>query len=656
MTTYVVNNGSIDATGEYCDVYSDVYGVCPGGIVLIPMAGKGGSYNRPYIGPALTYFGGTSLDAPSVDTPYPYPVALGGHTYVVDLRYYARSSVEPFREASDFNASPGEHSLSNEGAWKRNRSDWSWGAGQTWADDPNSSDQRFHSSKGIDVWTPRQLRLLPDTVLRASSGNANLDLFPVGGYLVMIDGTAIKSTTDPIDNPFVTADCGAAITSATTDGVTVYAAVDATGIFSCAAGATTATAMGGAAGTFNADLVGYANGWLIATADNVVKTVAADGTMATLFTHHNPHFEWVAVISAPNAIYLVGNAGLHNEIYQCAVDQSSGNLQVPVYSGGLPEGETLLAAQFYQGALIFGTTKGLRIAQIDGSGFVEHGPLIPIGPVAALASEGEFVWFSWRNYDTSSTGIGRASLSVFTSPDVPAYASDLMAPAQGQVQGIASFNGGRYFTVVASGLYGPSTSLVQSGTLDTGNLTYSIFDPKALMSIELVTQPLVGSIQLAIVDDIGTQTPIGTRDQHGSTGVGEVFGGHDIVTEQMALQLTLNRDTAPTFGPTVRRLSIRSLPVPSNVEQFTVPIILRETVQAGLGEGEDAHYDVGAEIDFLKNLERSRRPVTYQEGDHSYRVTVRAIQRPQGLDYQWTSDHTAIEGIFEVVVSTLEDS
>lgn len=643
--------------GDYCDLYSDFYGECPvvPTIPPLPGFGPGGSYDRPYVGPSLTYFGGTSIDAPSIDTPWPFPVALGGHTYVIDLKYYARSSVEPFREASDFNAQPGEQSLTNEGAWKRNRHDWSWGAGQAYADDPASSDQRFHASKGIDVWTPRELQLLNDTALAHGTVNTNLDVLTVDGYLYLIDGNGIVHTSDPVAGPYVTATVPAAVVSATTDGTTIYAAVAGTGIYSTAAGSGSAAAMGGAAGTFNADLIGYANGWLLATDGPALSSVDAAGAMTLVHTHPNPAFQWTVIASAPNAIYAAGNAGDHNEIYQIIVDTTTAALAVPVFAGGLPEGETLNTAAYYQGTVLLGTSRGLRLSQVDGAGNLSTAPLIEIGQVAALHSQAEFVWFGWRDYDPSSTGLGRANLGVFTSALVPAYASDLMASTQGQVSGIVTYQGKRYFTVTGAGLYGQTDSLVAQGTLDQGNLTYSIFDPKALMSVELITAPLNGVVGLAIVDDVGIETPLGTATTHESTGLGTTFSGHDILAEQLALQITLKRDQVTTLGPVIRRFSMRALPVPSNVELFTVPIILKETVVVDVGEGQDIGYDVAAEIDFLKNLETSRRPVTYQEGDHAYRVTVRSTQRPQGLDYAWNSDRTAIEGIFEVLLSTLED-
>lgn len=648
-------NITTNPLGLYCDTYHDLYGVCEGDN---PHAGGiGGSYNRPYIGPALTYFGGTSADAPSVNTPWPFPIALGGHEYVIDLKYYERSSVEPFREASDFNASPGEHSLTNEGAWKRNRSDWSWGAGQTWADDPDSSDKRFHASKGVNIWTPRSLSLLHDADLVNATTEQNLAVFVVDGFVYLIDGPSVVRTSDPVNGPYSTLPVPAAIAAACTDGTRLFVAVTGTGIYETVAGSASITAMGGAAGTYNADLVGYANGWLLATQGPDLSSVAADGTMVVVDTHQNPAWRWTAIASAPNAIYISGTAGDHSEIYQITVNQTTGALAVPVFAGSTPEGESVAAMCAYQGALTLGTSRGVRLAQIDGSGNTSVGPLIDLHrPVTSLHSRGEFVWFSWRDYDPASTGLGRANLSVFTSPLVPAYASDLMAATQGDIGGIVTFNDTLYFTVNGAGLYAQSTNLVAEGVIEQGNFTYSIFDPKALMSVELITAPLNGSVAMVVTDDHGHDTPIGTATTHDSTGIGTTYSGHDVVAEQLGLTLTLTCSPLKTFGPTVRRFSVRALPVPSNVELFTVPIMLKETVNvvAPGGEGEDRSYDVAAEIDFLKNLEGSRRPVTYQEGNRSYRVTVRATRRPQGLTYTWDSTHRAIEGVFMVLLATLE--
>jgi hypothetical protein len=112
---------------------------------------------------------------------------------------------------------------------------------------------------------------------------------------------------------------------------------------------------------------------------------------------------------------------------------------------------------------------GFRIASSDTDGNLVIGPKVVTGnSVEAFAGVGQYIYFGYKNYDSISTGIGRMDLSVFISPNQPAYASDLMVTGQGAVTDIHEFQNEPVFSVSGLGVYTKHANLVTSGYLESG--------------------------------------------------------------------------------------------------------------------------------------------------------------------------------------------
>lgn len=570
------------------------------------------------------------------DVPYAGPVAIAGHVYQIDPKEYDRQTLDVLRGSSDIGSSPGEQSLNTHGLWRRTAKDWRLGAGQVYFDDASSSDERFASSKGIDaLTTPRQVSLLNDTSRKLASTNTNLHLLNTGTYAYFADGSAVKYTTDFAS--FLVVATAGPVASIATDGIYVYVATGAHNLQRTALG----TGVIGDFGTFQPSVVAYANGRLLAAAANrlvEIDNTGAFGAAGQLdYSHPNPSFVWKGILGTPSAIYAWGDANGISEVYFVTLDPSNGQLKQPTWAWSVPAGETVLMLRWYSTVMIIGTTVGVRLATQSQSGTLANGASIDVaGGVGACDIYRSSAWFSWSNFDTVSTGLGRLDLAVFVDAEnlVPSYQSDLMATTQGTVQSVMVFGGKVYFAVSGSGLWGQSTDLVASGQMDSGWLTFSTIERKVVVSVAIRHEPLTGSVAVATATDTdpangGTWVGLSVSDHQGTTGPGSPFAAANQGFERMKVQMTLNRSgTDATKGPTLRRWTARAVVTPYRTDQIVVPVRLFSRVQATIpfAEGGNVDQDILAEFLYLKSLEANGAIVRYQEGTESYDCFIDGIE------------------------------
>lgn len=136
------------------------------------------------------------------------------------------------------------------------------------------------------------------------------------------------------------------------------------------------------------------------------------------YTHADSNWSWVAASEGPNRIYFAGRPQLEDAlvadpydlnyanrsmIYASSIEQQSNQLlpklYVPVVVAELPDGEFVSAMTSYLGTyLVLGTTAGVRIGLIDGSGGLVTGPLSveTRNAVSHLATWGNYVFAAGR--------------------------------------------------------------------------------------------------------------------------------------------------------------------------------------------------------------------------------------------------------------------
>ena len=193
--------------------------------------------------------------------------------------------------------------------------------------------------------------------------------------------------------------------------------------------------------------VGWVRGRLVAADRQFLYEITAPGGTpisgsALNDAFGNVNWRWTAITESVSKIYVAGYSGLVSQIFwiQPIGNDPSAALGPPVPAGPpMPTGEVINTMIGYLGFLVIGTSKGIRVATEDQAGNLTVGAVTEIpGGVTALWGNDRFVWFSWTNFDDSSTGLGRIDLSVFPPENVsaPAYASDLMATTQGRVTSV----------------------------------------------------------------------------------------------------------------------------------------------------------------------------------------------------------------------------
>ena len=564
--------------------------------------------------------------------PYIYPVAINGRPYMIDTKSndFGRQFDARVRDSVDQSAEPGESAINPQGLWRRSQSSWHYGAGQTYSDTADAEAYRFRSSKGVDVWNRGKISLLPDTAQAYASANTNLYMATASNRIYGTDGQTVKHTTDWVTFTTVTSTNASNLYSITSDGYNVY--------FSYADGDIDQTNAGTSAASnyitgIEAGVLAYVRGRLMVAGQGTDKQkiwniTTAPGSSANnptaLFTHPNTEFNWVGFAGGQNQIYCAGHAGNKSLVYKTAVKPDGTSLDIPTVAAELPMGEIVTTIDAYLGFVVIGLTTGLRFCSSDSDGNLVVGPLIETGTsVNAFAAIGQYVYFGWTNYDTTSTGIGRLDIGTQVATNQPAYASDLMVTGQGAVADIHEFDNKVVFTVAGLGAYRQHpTDKVASGTLESGVYRWGVPDTKFIPKWDLRTEPLDGTVALSVASDSGDFRSVGSQTVENS--LESTFDGYESKVFEAEARLTLSRSaTDATKGPIVTRWLGRAYAAPLRSQIFSVPLLLHHKLNI---RGFEYSVDVDTELNYLRDLVENPRVVTYQENASTYSVIVEDVR------------------------------
>lgn len=567
------------------------------------------SLARPLASP---FYSGAGLSA---EVPGKWDCALNGHTFMLDWKYagqpqFSRHSISLLKPQQDTSGNVSESSLNPEEFARRAAESWHHGAGQTHLDRADSDPYRFRTSKGVDVWTKWGVSLLGDTTLKRTSVNTNLQVLAVGSYLYGADGNQVYSTTDMTtwtSRDVHDGEGAQSVKSIATDGATVYAALGSNGIHSGAAGVDFAHYS-----DLSCTLVGFVKGRLMAANGTAIYNVIAAGAAPSALLTLGTGFTWVGFAEGPAAIYAAGYRGDKSLVYRTSVKADGTALDVPVVAGELPDGEIVRSIQGYLGYLLVGTDKGLRLLTLDVNGDIAgSGRIIPTSSaVLCMEPQDRFVWYGLTNYDTASTGLGRADLGTFTDTLTPAYASDLMATTSGAVLSVATFGALRVFAVSAAGFFAESTDKVTSGTVESGMVSYGLPDTKVAITLDARFEPLDGAVTVALSADGGDYTTLGSDSTADTTSLTVPAG--ETRAETFEVRLTLTRAATTTLGPVATRWTLESNPAPGRGEFLDLPLRLFENVKTAAGTTEAV--DVAAEYAALMSMEALGAPIIHQDG------------------------------------------
>jgi hypothetical protein len=595
----------------------------------------------------ISYRGGASYftgSAGSTIVPDVFPIAINGRPYLIDTKSgeFSRQFDERVRNSTDQSNEPGESSINSQGLWRRSQSSWHYGAGQAYSDTADAEAYRFNTSKGVNVWNANRLSLLKDTTQILATADTSLMSLVAGTRLyIAYNGNVTyreSLSSSPVD---CTGEPGGAINSMTTNGYTVWASFAGSGVHYT--NTNTGAFNSYISGTDTFTKIKYTKGRLMGAAGNTIYNWINSGAPGSgLFTHPNTNFNWVGFAGGQNHIYAAGYSGQTSLIYKTTIKSDATTLEAPSVAAELPEGEIVTALDSYLGYVLIGTTTGFRFASADGDGNLVVGPLVTIGRIDDFTSQGQFVWFSYKNIDSTSTGLGRMDISRQVFTNQPAWASDLMVTGQGAIPFISMYGTRPVFTVTGKGVYAEhATNYVASGTLDTGSFRWGVLDPKFVPLWDLHTESLNGSVALSIAPDGGAFVPIGSTTTQNTTA--STFTGLEPYVVDVQARLTLTPTGDLSVSPVVNRWMGRAYAAPFRSEIFSVPVLLYKRLNV---RGRDYFLDVEEELARLRYLVSNPSVVSYQENTTKYSVIVENIQwrpndSPQTLG-EWDWDGTCV--------------
>ena len=584
--------------------------------------------------------------------PQAFSVSIGGRVYPVintSFEPYRRDafrhrSIQSQRESIDLNNIPGEGTVNSSGLWRREATDWHLGAGQPYQDRKGSSDARFSASKGVNPWMQWELSLLPDT-RQVVTAAGTTQAVQAGNRLYVLDTTAntVKWSSDLATWTSVTG-LPAACLMLATNGYDVWVACGASGIYNTNTGTNAATNVN----TGSVQGVWWVAERLMAAQGSTVYNIIANGALpAGLWAHPSNNWVWSAMDAGSSQIYMAGyNAGnglpANSTVFRSIIEPTGTALTVPVQALPMEGGEYVTAVYGYLNYIFLGTNQGVRMCRTlaaydpqGNQGDLQAGPLIPglfpPGPVSlpvrSIVGNGRFVYFGWSNYDGASTGIGRMDLGTFVDTQAPAFTSDLMVTGQGEVTNLvwSSINNAPVICVSGKGVYTTAATLVPSGYVDSGYITFGIPDDKIVMAGDIGTvQPQYGPVSMSLAADGAAPALVGT--QQGSDTGGAVaqspFAVGQIRGEMFRVRSTLTRDAANGVSPILHRWTIKALPAITAGTTISVVLSLTTTT---LYLGQDRYIDPYAELAYLENLRTTQTPVIYIEGPYSASVVVNEI-------------------------------
>jgi hypothetical protein len=606
-----------------------------------------------------------------------YDIAIGGQPFLLgasDKYPYQRQTATYRKQQFDNTKEVGEQSF--EGWWLRSQSSFHLGAGINYLD-PYLSENvqyRFNDSAGVDVWTPGQVTMLPDTT-NVFTVSDNIEMFGATDSLdqdcvfVSDNSTLTRIAADGTDATVAYGGSGSNITSLTQDGLNYYAANN-TGIYR---GALTGT---GATGSIYYQtgantVIGFVKQRLVAAiGPSVYEITTATGATGPLvsdkrYTHPDSGWIWTSIVEGPQAVYASGYRGTNSSIFKFSLSTAGvmPTLTNAVTAADFPDDEHVTALGVYLGTyMLIGTNRGIRVGFIDANGDISYGPLTyeksDASHTLSFAFKDRFAYATITNAIDGKSGLIRIDLSQETEPGRYAYAKDLSSGVTGSCRAVAFIGDtGRVAIAVAdSGVYFEhATNKVASGFLDTGYIRYATIEKKYFKLIKpRFNTPMFGTCTISTKEIDGDVTSIITV-ANGTPAINTDLGTNiSSPQEELAFRFTFGRDTSDTTkGPVFDGYQVKSLPAVIRARQLTIPLVNYdfETDRYGIQNG----YETRAwdRLQALESLEAAGDTVIIQDFTTGEQITGLIEQ----LSFERTTPsdrrYTGFGGIVYVSIRTV---
>lgn len=549
-----------------------------------------------------------------------YDIVIDDLPFIVTVNNqnpYRRETAPYKKDQFDNSTEPGEQSLT--GWFLRSQTSFHNGAGITFYEpgtDKNSL-QKFADSRGIDIWTVGEIKLLNDVFHSYTGANGIIAVAgeSAGGtdYIVSGDSAGyLKKLT-------LNGDAAATVTnytlaaghvsgggtpdlfkSVTSDG-TRYFAVCSKAIHTGNIDGTGSDVVIARHDTAGIHVIKYAKGYLMfGEAENLYYIPVANplvsighGGSPNAFpvgtvnaTHINPNFAWNVIEGGNRFIYAAGFAGSDSEIWAIPFDETTlvPDPTAAIQVAQLPYGEIVKAMQFYLGYMAIGTNKGVRIAQVATDGSLALGPLLVDTEfaVTGFVANGNYIWASTavlgdNGFDNAI--LLRIDLGTQFDDGTFAYAYDLQYESDQDSYGLdVLFAQDRLHIIVNEGgdageIKTENLSLKRaSGWLETGKIRYGTVEPKFFRYINVQCTTGQGdNIKVYTIDKNGLETSLATLSE-GLSNQDVLISNPSAKQEYMAFKFELNNATDDQDLPILEAYQIKAVPATRRQRLYQYPL------------------------------------------------------------------------------------
>ena len=345
--------------------------------------------------------------------------------------------------------------------------------------------------------------------------------------------------------------------------------------------------------------------------------VLASNNTTPIYNHPNPAWIWTGVCEGPNAIYVSGYVGDVSSVYRLSLDTTGAVplLNKALTAADMPRGEIILSLGSYVGKyMVFGTNRGVRVGQIDTSGFVSSG-YITYGPMTVITAgydpatgtyrtpAGQDGWVNYVTFNdryayctvtnyidngdgTYSSGLVKLDLGKEVATNQVAWATNLRAPAgiTAQTQDAAVYGKSNrlMFSVQGYGIYiatdptnsNSSGKLCASGYIQTGQIRYLTLEDKHFKYVKArLTNPINGSVVVQAVDPTGSVNSLVTItkdfdiNQDISTGIATPL-------ESIGFRFTIYPTSDQLSATTFNGYQLKSLPAVAREREIGIPVLM----------------------------------------------------------------------------------
>lgn len=535
---------------------------------------------------------------------------------------YRRQTAQYRKDQNDNSSEPGEQTFAT--WWLRSQSSFHLGAGikfyepsqeQVYAQN-QTIRFRYEDSQGVDVWEKGQASLL-NTVISSDHftvGNESecLRSIPQGVLLhdgydldkIAADGSVVhfvEYINPSTGLPYSGAEKVFAVCD---NGIDAYWLTNGGGKWqiwkkplssTSPSTYTTGTTSGDATRVDQSpasDTVTYGHmEWvkerIVLAINNKLYEYTGAGTLSTtpIYTFNSTGTIVTSITASGSAVYVAFQNGIDSGILQLSLDTDTLSLTPIGITAEMPRNEIIQAIKYYLGYVAIGTSKGVRVAQVENNGSLIYGPLLFESdyPCYQFATSDRFVWAACGV--GAYAGLVRVDLSTQMDTLMFPYANDLMAVEASafvsrETTGVAFMGSTNLlaFTTPKTSTNGqiyiedPET-LVTDGYITTGRIRFNTLENKLYKFVtDSAAYDGSSSITISYIDKLNTAVELYTLSSTNGNRENNLT-----IDPQEFIQLKFTLTSSGTSSPALYGYQLKALPAAKRQRLIQYPVFNMDT-------------------------------------------------------------------------------